>query len=253
MRDELVGLELEASLAVPVVAAAARLHVDDAARGAAIFGFVARALDLDFADEVERHVLGRSEGAVLNARHFDAVDDEHVLGARGAVDREARALVLLANARRDIDDRREIQRLRNECKLFSIDVCRHLVRRDVDDGFVARRHGDGLTGHSRRQFEIHRECLAEFDGHILADLRAEAGRRNLDLVHARSDTQEFVPAVAVGCGRERPLRGDELDGRTRDCRTLNVVDLTLDAARDFLSESWYGTEGQKADGEHRKR
>ena len=77
-------------VAVELVAARLRDHVDDAAGRAAVLGLVAAGLDVDLLDELEVELLALE--AVLGAGRVDAVDVERVLGAGRAVDGDGRAV-----------------------------------------------------------------------------------------------------------------------------------------------------------------
>ena len=84
---ECVTREVGEDVAAEAVRPAARDDVDDAAGGAAVFGRVARRLDLDLFDEVGDQVLGRR--ALVEVGRLGAIDDPAVLRGTRAVDRDS--------------------------------------------------------------------------------------------------------------------------------------------------------------------
>jgi hypothetical protein len=124
----LVPLPVEQPVAMPVVGAALRDRVDDAAGGATIFRGVAARFHLHFVDEVHDHVLARE--AALEIRRLDAVDDVAVLAGARAIDREAAKLPFVIRARRLAHERREVAAVRNQRDLLGTDV--RLPRRLLD-------------------------------------------------------------------------------------------------------------------------
>src|SRR5262245_45030372 len=88
-RIKLGAGEFQRSLAVECVGAALGDDIDHAAGRSAVFRLEAGALDLHFADELERDGALAAERGVTNVGDFDAVDDEDVLRTARAVDRIA--------------------------------------------------------------------------------------------------------------------------------------------------------------------
>ena len=136
-----VVVVVDVRVAVEVVAARARDHVDHAARRTAVLGGVARRLDLDFLHEVQRHALALH--ARLRVGGLDAVDDEAVLAGGRAVDRDAVRLGLEVGARRLRDDRAEVTALGQLHELVGRDAVGALAALDVDERLFGR-HLDGF-------------------------------------------------------------------------------------------------------------
>ena len=99
---ERVAFEVDQGVAAPGVGAALRHDVDDAARGAAVFGGVPARLHLNLVDELRQDVMTRQ--AADQVRGLDAIDDEPVLRGARAVDGDAPELRLLVGPRRLADE-----------------------------------------------------------------------------------------------------------------------------------------------------
>ena len=191
------ALEVGDRLAVQRVRAALGLHVDDAARRAAVLRRIAGRLDLHFFDEVRQQVLSRLP--VEDVGRFDAVDHVAVFARGRAVDHHARRLRLVVRAGRLDDERREVAVVREQLDALRADVGRTPALLDVDDRRL-RRHVDLLGDALERQAEFQRLDAAERDDDFSDRERFEAR----ELRRHR---------VVAGKQRRKPERSRRIGGR----------------------------------------
>jgi hypothetical protein len=194
-----IVVEIAEDIAVESVAARLRDHVDDAAGGAAVLGFIASRLDVDLLDELEVQLLALD--SVLHVGRVDAVDEVGVLGARGAVDGQTRLVavgVVRRGARHDLNDRGIVPARGQALDRALADVGADRRRGRVDH----RRFGrDGDLGPGRGgELEVHFGRAVELDGD--GPLHApESLERRRDRVEAGRQERQPVRAVRLRDGR----------------------------------------------------
>ena len=105
---------------MPRVCAALREHVQHAAGRTAVFGAVAGGLDLHFVHEVrDEELAGSADDGVSR---FHAVDDDPVLGAARAVNRDSTELPLVVGPGRLGCERREVPAPRQLLDLLVVEI-----------------------------------------------------------------------------------------------------------------------------------
>jgi len=140
---EAVRTEVAEQAAERLIRAALRDHVDDAARGLPVLGFVAARFDLRGADEIERNAVAQrpehdrvgAERAVAGVRDVDAVDHVVVLEAAAAGNRRVRLpdLSTAGHARCDVERIADAPADRHAAQKLGIERRARGRRRLVDD------------------------------------------------------------------------------------------------------------------------
>ncbi len=223
-------LELGQHAAVPGVRSALGDHVDDAAGGAAELGGVARRLDLHFLEEVRSQ--WHRAGALLRARRVDPVDDEAVLGARRAVNRDAAGLRLVRRASGLSHDVGEIPTARQQLDFFTRDVGRGRRAGEIDaDGGGGNLNRLRDAGHRQRELDARRRADRQVDRALPGGEPAQA---RVDLVDARRQPREAELALLVRYRVDDPRRAGGLDGHAGKHCATGVVDDPDDRTGRFL-------------------
>ncbi len=231
-RLQRVVVEVGEDVALELVAARLGDDVDHAAGRAAVLGLVAAGLDVDRLHELEVELLALE--AVLDAGGVDAVDDERVLGAGGAVDRDRRLRAVVRIGVRDDAG----HQLRHRAVVAAggqrvdrplVEVDPELGRAQIDHRRVA--HDGDLLGLRRTQGGVHRRVAIEPDRRLLL-LGTEAGELKGEDVVARRQERQPVVAVRVGGGDARALehRALDLHGHSRQAAAVLVGDPADNAA-----------------------
>jgi hypothetical protein len=202
-----VVVEVHVGIAVEVVAAGARNHVDYATGRAAELGGIARRLDLDFLYEVEGHPLALH--ARLGVGRLDAVDDEAVLAGGRSVDRNAVRLGLEVGAGRLGDDRAEVTPLRQLHELIGRDAVGALAALDVDERLL-RRDLDRFREPGHAQCNIEHLGLAERELDAGERSRREARKLRGDLIGPGCERREPEEPARIADSAGHPSLGEVL-------------------------------------------
>ncbi len=223
---------LDADEAAEVVGAALGHGVDDAADRTAVLRRVAGRLDLDLFDEVGHEVLAGQ--TVLRVGGVDTVDDEPVLGAGGAVDRQTADEAFLVDAGSLGGDAGEVTALREQLELLGGDRGGRGRAADVDLTGVGD-DADRVADLTDLEAEVQRRGLTEGDDDVARLLRGEAVQLRRHRVGAGGDAGEAELADLVGRRRQaEAARAHRFDGRARKDRARGVGNDARDGAHLLL-------------------
>ncbi len=221
------------------------------AAGAAEFGAVAVAVDLEFLDRVERGV-GEEPGVAAPVEVGDAVDGPHVGRYATAADRHAhaadRSLVGRVEAVQGGDAGHELGELQEIAAIERqiTDLCGGDPTRDLATGLVGR---DGVVGGrdlvvdgADLEDDVQLAALGDVELDSGDHRRSEAAVRNPDLEASNREIAEQIDARPVGRGGppEPGLDIPDGNGCLGHDGPRRVGDRTLDARCHSLRGEWRG-------------